>query len=166
MKTILPWHILKDRRFFLLLLFLSSTFSVSSLAQHQAKGSLHITFTEIRSDVGLIRIGIYSSDKEWIHHPKYSHKWDKSELKGDRLRVVVDDLPYGSYSISVLDDEDRSNSMNYKLKLPQEGWGMSNNPSFLKLKQPGYDECSFKLDSPKISMEIKLNYLNKRKKIK
>ena len=166
MMIISPWHISKGSVSIIFTLLLCCILSGSSLAQQEPKGSLKITFTDIRSDIGLIRIGVYSSGKEWIHDPKYSFKWDKKDLKNGCLKVQVNDIPYGSYSISVLDDEDKSNSMNYKLKLPMEGWGMSNNPSFLKLKAPGFEECSFELDCPSIQMEIKLNYLNKGKKVK
>ena len=157
---------MKDRKtkllFFGVLLFVSS----SSWAQKAPTGTLVITFSDIRSDIGILRAGVYAAEEEWIYDPSYSYKWDKKELKDGRLTVEVKDLPYGQYSISVLDDEDESNSMNYFLGLPKEGWGMSTNPSFFKLKAPDYEECAIDLDCPKIWMEIELNYLNKRKKIK
>lgn len=164
MKTISLLPILKGslkmQLFTLLTVFSSAVYS-----QSDPKGSLFITFTDIRSDIGIIRAGIYSAEDQWIYHPEYSYQWTKENLKDGIIKVEIKDLPYGTYAISVLDDEDKSNSMNYLMKLPMEGWGMSTNPSFLKLKAPGYEECAIELDCPSISFEIKLNYLNKRKKV-
>lgn len=166
MKIILPWPTLRDSSAKLLALFALSLISFTAWAQKPPKGTLVITFSDIRSDIGLLRAGVYVSEKEWIYHPSYSYKWEKKALKDGKLVVEVKDLPYGTYAISVLDDEDKSNSMNYTLKLPMEGWGMSTNPSFFKLKAPDFEECKFELDCPTIWMEVELNYLNKRKKIK
>ena len=166
MKTISLLLILKGNltRILLIALFIITSSGLS--AQSAPSGTLIITFTDIRSDIGEIVAGIYSAEDQWIYDPEYSHKWTKEELKDGKLKVEIPDLPYGIYAISVLDDEDKSNSMNYFLGLPREGWGMSTNPSFFKLKAPKYEECAIELDCPGISFEINMNYLNKRKKVK
>ncbi len=166
MKTILPSPILKGSQSKLLLIVLLAISSLGLSAQSAPSGTLDITFTDIRSDIGIIRAGVYSAENQWIYDPEYSYKWTKEEMKEGKLKVEIPNLPYGKYAISILDDEDKSNSMNFFIGLPREGWGMSTNPSFLKLKHPCYEECSLELDCPSISFEINMNYLNKRKKVK
>lgn len=166
MKTISLLPISKGKLGKLLVTILIAVSSLSISAQSDTCGSLIITFTDIRSDIGEIVAGIYCAEEQWIYDPEYSHKWTKEEMKDGKLRVEIPKLPYGRYAISVLDDEDKSNSMNYLLKLPREGWGMSTNPSFLKLKAPAYEECAIELDCPSICFEINMNYLNRRKKVK
>lgn len=166
MKTISQLPILKgnQNKIFLTILLVFSTLALD--AQAARGGSMLITFTDIRSDIGILRTGVYSAEDQWIYDPEYSFKWSKKDLVDGTLKVEIPNLPFGTYSISVLDDEDQSNSMNYFMGLPKEGWGMSTNPSFFKLKAPSYEECAFELDCPCISFEINLNYLNKRKNVK
>lgn len=164
MKNTLVYRILKGKKsgIFLFLLLFSAVLS----AQEEPSGSLIITFTQIRSDVGNLVIGVYESEEQWVHHPCYKYIQDKNALKNDTLCVEIKDLPYGSYAISVLDDEDLNDAMKFLLKLPQEGWGMSGNPPFLKLRAPEFELCSFDLDCSSIQFEIQMNYINRRKKVK
>ena len=129
-------------------------------------GSLVITFTNIRSDIGNIRVGLYDAPDQWTDHAKHHYVWNKEDLKDGNLTVEIKDLPRNTYAIAVLDDEDKNEDMTYKLGLPIEGWGMSNNPSFVRLKAPDFDEVSFELDSPVVRFEINMVYLNKNKKVK
>lgn len=130
------------------------------------KGKLVITFTNIRSDVGNVRLGLYDAPDQWTDHAKYHYVWNKEDLKDGKLTVEIKDLPRTTYAIAVLDDEDENGDMTYKLGLPMEGWGMSKNPSFVRLKAPGFDEVSFELDSPAIRFEIQMNYLDRNKNVR
>jgi uncharacterized protein (DUF2141 family) len=59
--------------------------------------------------------------------------------------IILDDLLPGTYAVSLLDDENGNDEMDYKLiTVPREGFGFSNNikPG---LKHPPYDHCSFKI---------------------
>lgn len=128
-------------------------------------GKLVITFSGIRSDVGQIAMGLYDDADQWTDHPKYEFAWTKEDLKNGKLTVVIDSLPRTTYACAVLDDEDMDKAMDYTLGLPTEGWGMSTNPSFLKLKKPGFDEVSFDLDAAAVRFEIDIHYLRKNKKV-
>jgi uncharacterized protein (DUF2141 family) len=130
-----------------------------------AVGTLVITFTHIRSDVGNIVMGLYESEDQWTDNPTYSFSWDKSKLKNGVLMVEIDSLPRKHYACAVLDDEDESASMNFIIGLPREGWGMSTNPSFFKLKKPDFEDVAFELDCPVLRVDIKMNYLNKNKRL-
>jgi uncharacterized protein (DUF2141 family) len=166
MKTISLSPILKGNMNKILLIVLLSISYLAVQAQSAPCGSLTITFTDIRSDIGEIVAGIYSAEEQWIYEPEFSQKWSKEELKDGTLKVEIPNLPYGTYAISVLDDEDKNAGMKYFVGLPREGWGMSTNPSFFKLKAPSYEECAIELDCSSIGFEINMNYLNKRKKVK
>jgi len=144
-------------------LFSYNTFSQSA---DYTTGRLIITFTNIRSDIGNIRVGLYDAPDQWTDHAKYHYAWSKEDLKDGKLTVEIKDLPRTTYAVAVLDDEDENEDMTYKLGLPMEGWGMSKNPSFVRLKAPGFDEVSFELDSPAIRFEIQMNYLNRNKNIR
>jgi len=143
-------------------LFLLLCIAPGLLPAQELYSTLLITFTDIRSDAGLIRMGLYTCDEEWTDTPKYSFAWNKKDLENGKLKVKIDSLQRGTYACAVLDDEDENCEMNYTLGLPREGWGMSSNPSFLKLKKPGFETCGFEADAPVLTFEIKINYLMKK----
>ena len=99
------WHIA------ILLLFLP----ILGFAQKidSPTGKLIITFTDIRSDIGNIALGLYDADDQWTDNPRYAYKWDKQMLQNGKITVELDSLPRATYSCAVLDDEDKSLSMNF-----------------------------------------------------
>jgi len=167
MRTTFQLPILNAKNLLLAAILLLPASNVFAQTGTAAYGKLIITFTDIRSSVGNIAMGLYTAEEQWTDNPAYNFYWDKKELREGRLTVELDNLPRGLiYACAVLDDEDKSFTMNSTLGLPNEGWGMSTNPSFLKLKKPGFREVAFELDAPVIRIEIKLNYFNKNKKVK
>lgn len=134
-------------------------------AQPLPSGNIVISFSQIRSNIGTLAVGVYSCESEWIYEPLFNYTFPKDSLKDGILTIETGEIPYGKYAVSVLDDEDTNLEMNFVMGLPREGWGMSANPTFLRLKAPSYDECSFMLNSPCHRLHIKLNYLNRNKKI-
>lgn len=125
-----------------------------------AKSTLEIQFTGIRTNKGMIAIGINNSEEGWPRKPKFEFQWVKGELKDGVFFAIVPDLPYGTYAVSVLDDENSNLEMDMVLGIPKEGWGFSKNPPF-KLSAPKFSECSFKIDQPKKQISINLRYAGK-----
>jgi uncharacterized protein (DUF2141 family) len=152
---------------FFVIFVLTGLLSAGATAQspYFTTGKLVITFTGIRSDVGQIALGLYDAANQWTDHPKHEFAWTKEDMKDGRLTVVIDSLPRTTYACAVLDDENENLAMDCKLGLPTEGWGMSTNPSFLKLKKPGFDEVSFDLDAAAVRFEINIHYIRKNKKV-
>jgi len=151
----------------LIIFTLTVLLSAGALAQspYFTTGKLVITFSGIRSDAGQIALGLFDAADQWTDHPKYEFTWTKEDMKDGRLTVVIDSLPRTTYACAVLDDENGNLAMDFRLGLPTEGWGMSTNPSFLKLKKPGFDEVSFDLDAAAVRFEINIHYIRKNKKI-
>jgi uncharacterized protein (DUF2141 family) len=130
----------------------------------QDEGKLVITYTDIRNTRGQLILAIYNHENQWTDNPYRTVISDKKELRNGKLVVVVPGMQRGkTYACALLDDEDGSMNMDYFCGVPKEGWGMSRNPSFLKLKAPSYEEVSFKLDGPVLRFEIKMNYILKNK---
>lgn len=127
-------------------------------------GKLVITLTDIRNTQGQLLLAVYNDPTQWTDHPVKSLRYEKKDIKDGKLQVEITGLKRDIvYACALLDDENSNNEMDYKLGLPLEGFGMSRNPSFLKLKKPGFDETSFLLDGPAVRFELKLNYIRKKK---
>jgi uncharacterized protein (DUF2141 family) len=85
-------------------------------------------------------------------------KWKKSNINGGTMTVRLEDMDYGTYAISVLDDENSNLEMDMFLGIPKEGFDFSMNPK-TKLKAPKFEECAFVVDEPVKRIRIELNYV-------
>jgi uncharacterized protein (DUF2141 family) len=68
------------------------------------------------------------------------------------------DLPYGTYAVAVLHDENGNGKMDKNfMGIPKEGYGASNNPR-KRMGPPGFDEAKFSVTQPAQTIEIRLIY--------
>jgi uncharacterized protein (DUF2141 family) len=121
---------------------------------------LEITFTGIRNGEGQIAAGVNHSPEGWPHKPHMDPKWKKTNGGSSSLTVRLENLDYGTYAISMLDDENSNNKMDNFLGVPREGFGFSNNPK-VGLSAPSFEECAFVIDEPLEKITIKVNYMRK-----
>ena len=144
----------------LLLTFFSSPLLFSQ--SDSPKATLEITFTGIRSENGIIAIGINDSPEGWPRKPDMDPNWKKSDMISGKLTVKLEGLEYGTYAISVLDDENANLKMDGFLGIPKEGYGFSNDAK-VGISPPKFEECSFKIDQPLKKITIQMVYLKKDK---
>jgi uncharacterized protein (DUF2141 family) len=112
----------------------------------------------VRSEKGKLVIAIFN-DQESFKKRKPIKKvvLNKSEIKGTE---IVFSLSPGVYGISVLDDENDNNIMDYNFfGMPKEGFGFSN--YYHKgLSKPHFDAFKFeKIDGIIKKIEIRLRYM-------
>ena len=136
--------------------------SIPLFSQTHDKGTLILKFTGVRNDNGAIAIGINKSAKGWPRKADIELGWPKKDLKDSVLIVRIPDFPYGTYAISVLDDENSDNEIEMTFGIPREGYGFSNNPPN-KLSAPKFEACAFKFEKPDTELSIKLKYVAKMK---
>jgi uncharacterized protein (DUF2141 family) len=78
------------------------------------------------------------------------------------MKIILDDILPGTYVISILDDVNGNDQMDYKLiKIPGEGFGFSNNVK-PRLKHPPYDHCSFSVPEGESKIRIEMQYFRKK----
>ncbi len=134
----------------------------SSISQSTSTSTLEIKFTGVRNSKGLIAIGISSSPEGWPRQPQMDSNWKKANVVNGVFTTKVENLAYGTYAISVLDDENSNMEMDMFMGIPKEGYGFSMNPPF-KLSAPKFEECSFLLDKPFKQITIDLRYVGKER---
>lgn len=136
-------------------------FPVSALAQDPCVGSIKVELTNLRNEKGMVEVGVYISPVGWPYSSEYHFSFKKENIINGSMVFMVDSIPCGDYAISVLDDENESLSMDYNaLGIPKEGWGFSNNPGFLRLKEPPFEACVFNLPGGTKEVSIKMNYIS------
>lgn len=132
----------------------------SLLSQSTSTATLEIKFTGIRNSNGNITIGINNAPEGWPREPQMNDRWKKQHIKAGVFTAKIEDLNYGTYAISVLDDENTNQKIDMFIGIPKEGWGFSMNPPF-KLSAPKFNECSFLVDKPYQQITIHLRYVGK-----
>ena len=129
----------------------------SVTAQSAPSGTIEIRFTGIRDSGGLIAIGVNRNRDGWPRDPHMDFNWEKTGMVDGVFIARIENLVYGTYAISVLDDENSNLEMDMFMGIPREGWGFSMNPPF-KLSTPDFEECSFLLSEPLKRITIDLRY--------
>ncbi len=142
-----------------LLLAFMSFIPVMVLGQ---SASLTIEITNIRFDKGWIRLGLYNHPEQYPVNPSRTFDFRKTSLKEGMMEIILDDILPGTYVISLLDDVNGNDQMDYKLiKIPGEGFGFSNNIK-PRLKHPPYDHCSFRIPEGQSRIKIEMQYFVKK----
>jgi len=132
----------------------------SLLSQSTSTATLEIKFTGIRNNEGYITVGINNTPEGWPREPQMSDRWKKQHIEAGVFTAKIEDLKYGTYAISVLDDENINEEMDMFIGIPKEGWGFSMNPPF-KLSAPKFEACSFLVNKPYMQITINLRYAGK-----
>ncbi len=120
--------------------------------------NVSVVIEGVRSEKGKLVIAIFNDQQSFEKRkPIKKVVLNKSEIKGNEIVVS---LSPGIYGISVLDDENDNNIMDYNfIGMPKEGFGFSN--YYHKgLSKPQYDTFKFeKIDGIIKKIEIRLRYM-------
>ena len=152
-------------RFFIVLfinLFISG-FSLSdsdrTVFQKQQFDGIELIISNIRNKTGLIRIGLYESDKGFPDKPEVSFSLAKDTILSGKLTLLIPIKETGSFAISILDDENKNGKMDYRFGImPKEGFGFSNNPK-ISMKAPSFDETRFWYKGERLVVSVRMVYI-------
>jgi uncharacterized protein (DUF2141 family) len=126
-------------------------FAVKAMAQQ----TLTVQITNIKNDEGQIAVALYNSEKDFMQ-TRYQGKITKAS-KGE-VEVVFEDLPAGTYALSVMHDANQNGKLDYRsVGIPKEGFGFSNNPVG-KLGLPPYEKAKIEIP-PVQKIQITLKYI-------
>lgn len=129
--------------------------SISAISQN-----IEVLITGIRSEKGQIVVGIFKNNETFqAEKPFVSKKFEKKNISKGEMTVSFN-LETGIYGLSLLDDEDKNNLMNYNfLGMPEEGFGFSNY-YFSGFIKPDFDSFKFEVkNNKKQKIIIKIRYL-------
>ena len=137
-------------KIFSFLLLLSASIAV---AQSPSNGALEVVVTNIAAEEGKIMIGLYAIEKKWL---KDSYKGAFGKISNGAAKVVFEQLPYGSYAVSVFHDKNDNNELDMRFGfLPKEPTASSNQaPS--RFGPPRWEDAKFELNTNKKKITIKL----------
>lgn len=120
--------------------------------QAQAVSTLTVHVTGIRNAKGRIRLALFRDSTF------FQAKEVEIDAKTLTAVVVFDKIPQGVYTVQLIHDENLNGKMDTNFfGVPQEGYGMSNNPK-KRVGKPGFDETNFQLNQPESTIEITMIY--------
>ncbi|MFY8036033.1 MAG: DUF2141 domain-containing protein [Cyclobacteriaceae bacterium] len=133
-------------------LVISALLALSGRVQSQ---TLTIQVTNVKDAEGHVRIAIYNSEKD------YMKKWfmvKSAKAAKGTVEVVVENLPAGTYGISVMHDANSNEKLDSNMiGIPKEGFGFSNNAKGT-FGPPGFEKTKMDFSTSK-QISIALTYL-------
>jgi uncharacterized protein (DUF2141 family) len=136
-----------------LLVFLLVFLNTSLLALNQ-EGSLTVKVIGFENNKGQLILQVFR-EKDDIFEDK-PYKKLESKIDKQQTEITFENLPYGSYSIMAIHDEDNNGVMNHNImRLPTESFGFSNswNLSIFSGK-PTFEKTSFLFSEKNSTLKI------------
>ncbi len=123
-----------------------------------SRGEITVIMDDFRTDAGCARVALFDSENGFPHETEKARKVESVEIKNYGARAVFTDIPYGTYAVAVLHDENANGEMDLNFfKVPTEGCGFSNNVPGI-LTRPAFDDAKFKLDEEHLVVPIYIQY--------
>lgn len=134
----------------------TALFAVATLTTQAEQ--IEVTITGIRNQSGQISIHVFNSQESFKAEKSIqSFTFKKHQVVNGVLKVKIE-LPQGTYGLTLVDDENSNNDMDYNfVGMPKEGFGFSNY-YHTGLTRPVFDQFKFDVirDVPfKINMKIR-----------
>ena len=122
------------------------------------EGEIEVNISGIRNQNGLIRLLIFNTAEGFPSEHQKSYTMRNVNIEQDSLTVTLSVIPFNTYAISVLHDENSNGKLDTNwVGIPQEGVGVSNNVKS-RLGPPKFRDSVFTLNSKIIIQSIKINY--------
>ena len=121
-------------------------------------GTITVTVKKLRNNDGRVGALLFNSADGFPKKIENAFRSASGPIKRKRAKLVFKNVPYGTYAIACLHDENGNGKMDYNVMgLPKEGYGFSNDAMGM-LGPPNFRAAKIALDSPSLSLSIKIHY--------
>jgi uncharacterized protein (DUF2141 family) len=120
--------------------------------------NVKVVIEGVRSKKGKIVIAVFKDQEDFkTRKPVKRIELNKSELEGNEIMFSLDT---GIYGISILDDENDNNKMDYNFfGIPKEGFGFSNY-YHEGLSKPTFDKFKFEINNQILQIiKVRVRYM-------
>jgi uncharacterized protein (DUF2141 family) len=137
-----------------LLLFFCFAGAAAALAQ----GTIIVRVIAFRSAAGDIHLSLYNKEERFPDKDMRMRVIKTPVKSSSVVEVKFENVPFGTYAIAGLHDENRSGDMDFSwMGMPKEGYCFSNDAKPF-LSAPSFSEAKFKLDKPQKVLQIAMQY--------
>lgn len=145
----------------MLLLFFGTLGLSSSYAQTTpSTGKIVVKVIAFRSSKGSIQLSLYNKSKaeEFPSVEVWTDMRRTPVTNSSVTEVVFDDVPFGTYAIAGLHDENNSGDMDFNfIGLPKEGFCFSNDAKPI-LSPPAFHKAQFNLNEKQKVIYVAMQY--------
>jgi uncharacterized protein (DUF2141 family) len=131
--------------------------SVAANAQSASAGRLGVSVSNIRSDSGAVRCGLYSSP-DGFREPGRQFRGAVAPIRNGQATCVFGGLPAGTYAVAVFHAEQNETRMETgAFGKPKQGYGFSRNPSS-GFGPPDFSAAAFDYKGGNMTLPVQLHY--------
>jgi len=121
--------------------------------------SIIVNLDNLKNDKGLIGINLFIEEDGFPSDDKKSFMSQTFKIKEHENTFVIKNVPLGTYSLSVLHDENSNFEMDTNFfGKPKEGYAVSNNIKPRQFGPPKFKDACFKHKLNDSTLELKLIY--------
>lgn len=143
----------------LLFIILISALAGGNESSKSPKGKIIIEVVELENSNGTVLSQIFKDEEKFPTISNYAFAFTKSKPKNKKATLIYENIPYGTWAISIHHDANDNNKMDRSwIGYPTEGWGVSNDAEAI-IGPPSFDESKFILDKPVHRLKITMRYL-------
>ncbi|MFO8006983.1 MAG: DUF2141 domain-containing protein [Candidatus Brocadiia bacterium] len=120
-------------------------------------GQIRVSLTGLRNKQGQVLVNLFDAARGFPNRTQRAR--ETRILNATDIPVArFENLPYGTYAVSVVHDENSNDKLDTGLLgVPTEGYGASNNPE-PGFGPPDFSESAFELRQPVRRVEVALTY--------
>lgn len=130
-----------------------------TVASASSTSTLTVTVSQLQNHDSQICLRVYNSERGFLLDDRSEVYSECTEVIKNSVTIKIPNLKSGIYAIAVIDDLNRDRQLNRNfLGIPQEGFGISNNPQVsLATNLPKFQDASFLLQENQ-SIDIRMKY--------
>ena len=125
--------------------------------QQSKTSTIYVHIEGLRNNDGQIMLSLNRGPKDFPDSNFYIQLFIK-EFDAPNHTIIIPDIPYGDYAISMMHDENESGEMDYNfIGMPVEGFAFSRNYKVV-FRSPKYDEANVKIDESEHHETLYMQY--------
>lgn len=121
-------------------------------------GTITVHITGLKNLEGKLGVSLYNSKRGFPGKHDQAFASVLKKIAGTAENVVFEHLPYGSYAVSIMHDENNNGKLDTNfIGIPKEGVGVSNNPK-IGMGGPKFNDSVFTLDTKELEVTVAMKY--------
>lgn len=112
--------------------------------------TITVTINNIKSNTGQVVFALHTKDT-WMKGQGVQNI--NSNIENNSVTITFTNVQPGTYSIMALHDKNENNRMDFENGMPQEQYGMSNNP--MSYGPPQFSEAKFEVTNQDLEFNIR-----------
>nr|WP_321233334.1 DUF2141 domain-containing protein [uncultured Psychroserpens sp.] len=122
-------------------------------AQDGTGQDITVKINNLSNNTGKVLVSIYNSEASFLGK---GFKGTMSKIENNSCEVTFEDIPAGTYAISLFHDENENNKLDSNfLGIPKEDYGCSNNARGF-MGPPKWEDAKFEVKNKSITQTITL----------